>query len=91
MFVFSSAEVTPKVRPSISCNSHDGHFFRTNGPKGSKSNQDYFIDHLLAAFNQVRTGNGRHKVAMILMAHMDNSICHNGAKITEKMCFKGLG
>jgi hypothetical protein len=59
--------------------------------KGSKSNKDYVIDNLLAALNQVRTRNTRHKVATILMVHMDNSTCDNGAKITEKMSLKGLG
>jgi hypothetical protein len=60
-------------------------------PKGSKSNQDYFIDNLLPALNQVRTGNARHKGEPALIVHMDNSMCHNGAKITEKISLKGLG
>jgi hypothetical protein len=59
--------------------------------KGSKCNQDLFIDNLLPALNQVRTGNGRHKLVPTLMVHMDNSMCHNGAKIIEKMLLKRLG
>jgi hypothetical protein len=59
-------------------------------PKGSKYNQDYFIDNLLSALNQVRAGNSRLKVTPTLMVHMDNSMCYNEAKITEKMSFKGL-
>jgi hypothetical protein len=55
MFVFSPAEVTATVRPSISCRKvMIAHFFRANGrlildalPKGSKYNQDDFIDNLL--------------------------------------------
>jgi hypothetical protein len=74
------------------------HFFTANGrlilnviPKGSKYNQDYFIDNLPPALNQVRIGNVRHKGMLTLMMHIDNSICHNGAKITEKMTLKRLG
>jgi len=98
MFASSPAEVTPRVRPSISCKKVITLCFMANGrlildalPKGSKSNQDYFIDNLLPALNQVRTGNARHKVAPTLMVHMDNSMRPNGAKITEKMSLKGLG
>jgi hypothetical protein len=60
-------------------------------PKRSKYNQNYFIDNLLSALNPVRTGNTRYKMALILLVHMNNSMCHNGAKITEKMPLKGLG
>jgi hypothetical protein len=60
-------------------------------PKGSKSNQDYVIDNLLPALNRVRTRNVRRKVAPTLMVHMDNSMCHKGAKSIEKMPLKGLG
>jgi hypothetical protein len=34
--------------------------------------------------NQVRTGNARFKAALTLIVHMDNLICHNGAKITKQ-------
>jgi hypothetical protein len=78
-------------------NSYDHTLFKANSPlildalpKGSKYNQDYFIDNRLPALNQVRTGNGRLKVAPTLMVHMDNSMCHDGPKITEKMSLKGL-
>jgi hypothetical protein len=58
---------------------------------GSKSNQDDFVPHLLPVLKQAMTGNARLKVAPTLMVHMDNSMCHDGAKITEKMSLKGLG
>jgi hypothetical protein len=60
-------------------------------PNVSKYNQDYFIDHLLSALNQVRTRNAGLKVAPALMMHMHNTICHKGAKAAEKMSLKGLG
>jgi hypothetical protein len=59
--------------------------------KGSKYNQDDFIHNRLPALNQVRTGDARHNVAPTLMVHIDNSIDHNGAKITEKTSVKRSG
>jgi hypothetical protein len=59
-------------------------------PKGSKYNQDYSLDNLLPALNQVRARNGRLKVALTLMMHMDNSMCHTGTKTAENMSSKGL-
>jgi hypothetical protein len=72
-------------------------FSRANSPltldtplKGSKLNHEYFIDNLLPALNQVRIENARHKVRPTLIVHMDNSMCHNGAKIMEKIWWNGL-
>jgi hypothetical protein len=48
------------------------------------------IDNLLPALNQVRIGNGRHKVVPILMVHIETSVLHYTAKITEKMPSKRL-
>jgi histone-lysine N-methyltransferase SETMAR len=58
--------------------------------KGSKYYQDYSIDDLIPALNQVRTGNARLRVAPTLILHMDNSISRNGTKITAKMLLKRL-
>jgi hypothetical protein len=60
-------------------------------PKGSKDSQDYLIDNLLPALNQMKARYTRHKVAMTLMVDMDSSMCHNGAKITEKISLNRLG
>jgi hypothetical protein len=60
-------------------------------PKGSKSNQDDFIDNLLPALNQARTGNAHHKGAPTLKVHMDNSMFYHGAKMARNMSLKGLG
>jgi hypothetical protein len=98
MFASSHAEVAPRVRPSISCNTVMVTLFLTTNsrlildalPKGYKYNQNDFIDNLLPALNQVRIRNDRHKVASTLMMHMYNSMRHNGAKISEKMSLKRL-
>jgi hypothetical protein len=54
-------------------------------PKGPKYNQDHFIDCHLLTLNQLKTENPHHKVAPTLTVQMGNSMCHNGATITEKM------
>jgi hypothetical protein len=59
MLASSPAQVTPRVRPSISCKTVIITFlFLANGllildilSKGSKGNQDPFIDNLLPALN----------------------------------------
>jgi hypothetical protein len=55
-------------------------FFTANGqmilddpPKRSKCNQDYFIQNLLPALNEVRTGNARLKMAVTLIVYVDIS------------------
>jgi hypothetical protein len=60
-------------------------------PNGSKYNQDYFIENLVPALNEVKIGNERQNGASALMKQMGNSIYHNGTKIAEKICFEGLG
>jgi hypothetical protein len=53
--------------------------------EGLKSNQDLVMNDRLPALKQARTGNGRHKVAPILIVHRDSSMRHKGSKITKKM------
>jgi hypothetical protein len=54
-------------------------------PKGTKFNQDYFIDTLLPNLYSEKRRIARCKRLPSLSVHMDNSICHNGAKLTEKL------
>jgi transposase len=53
-------------------------------PKGTKFNQDYFIDTLLPNLYSEKRRITRRKGLPSFSVHMDNSMCHNGAKITEK-------
>jgi hypothetical protein len=53
-------------------------------PKGTKFNQDYFIDTVLPNRYSEKRGIARRKGLPNFSVHMDNSMCHNGAKITEK-------
>jgi hypothetical protein len=52
--------------------------------KGQKFGQEYFIDELLQSIVQLRASYTRRKVAPNVLVHMDNSMYHNGAKITEQ-------
>jgi hypothetical protein len=68
----------------------DGRLILDALPKVSKYNQNDFIGNLLPAFDQFRIGNARDKVIPTLIVHLENSRCHDGARITEQMLLKGL-
>jgi transposase len=54
-------------------------------PKGTKFNQDYFIDTVLPNLYSEKRRIVRRKGLPSFFVHMDNSMCHNGAKIIEKL------
>jgi hypothetical protein len=54
-------------------------------PKGTKFNQDYFIDTMLPNLYSEKIRVARRKCLLSFSVHMDKSMCHNGAKITEKL------
>jgi histone-lysine N-methyltransferase SETMAR len=54
-------------------------------PKGTKFNQYYFIDTVLPNLYSEKRGIARRKGPPSFSVHVDNSMCHNGAKITEKL------
>jgi histone-lysine N-methyltransferase SETMAR len=54
-------------------------------PKGTKFNQDYFIDMVLPNLYSEKRRIARRKGPPSFSVHIDNSMCHNGAKITEKL------
>jgi transposase len=54
-------------------------------PKGTRFNQDYFIDAVLPNLYREKTRIARHKGRPGFVVHMDHSMCHNGAKIMEKL------
>jgi hypothetical protein len=66
-------------------------FFASNGDmildsiqKDQKFGQKYFIDKLLQSIVQLRESYTRRKVAPNVPVHMNNSMYHNGVKITEQ-------
>jgi transposase len=54
-------------------------------PKGIKFNQDYFMDTVLPNLYSEKRRIARCKGLPSFSVHMDNSMCHNGAKIIEKL------
>jgi hypothetical protein len=54
-------------------------------PKGTNFNQDYFIDTVLPNRYSEKRRIARRKGMPSFSVHTDNSVCHNGAKITEKL------
>jgi transposase len=54
-------------------------------PKGTRFNQDYFIDTVLPNLYSEKRRITRHNGLPSFLVHMDNSGCHNGAKIAEKL------
>jgi transposase len=54
-------------------------------PKGTKFNQCYFIDTVLPNLYSKKRRIARRKGLPSFSVHMDNSMCYNGAKITEKL------
>jgi hypothetical protein len=59
-------------------------------PEDQKFHQEYFIDELLQPIVQLRASYACWKVTPNLLAHMDNSMCHNGTKITKQFKKKRL-
>jgi hypothetical protein len=54
-------------------------------PKGTKFNQDYFIDTVLPNPYSEKRRIARGKGLPSFSVQMDNSMCYNGAKIIEKL------
>jgi hypothetical protein len=53
--------------------------------KGTKFNQDYFIDAIFPGLSNGKTRNSRKKPFPVLFVHMDNSISHKGHKMSENV------
>jgi hypothetical protein len=59
-------------------------------PTGTKFDQDYFIDAVLPELYTQKTRIARCKGVPSFSVNMDNSMCHNGAKVTEKLTKKHI-
>jgi hypothetical protein len=93
MFATSAREMVPRTKQNTSAKKTMVTIFFTSTrllvlnflPKGTKFNQDYFIDTVLPNLYSERRRIARRKGLPNFPVHMDNSMCHNGAKITEKL------
>jgi transposase len=92
MFATSAREVVPRTKENISAKKTMVTIFFTSTrllvlnvlPKGTKFNQDYFIDTALPNLCSEKRRIARRKGLPNFSVHMDNSVCHKGAKVTEK-------
>jgi histone-lysine N-methyltransferase SETMAR len=93
MFAISAREVVPWTKQNISAKKTMVTIFFTSTrflvlnflPKGTKFNQDYFIDTVLPNLYSEKRRIARRKGLPSFSVHVDNSMCHNGAMITEKL------
>jgi histone-lysine N-methyltransferase SETMAR len=53
-------------------------------PKGWKYNQRYFDDNIVPGLKRGKMSFARRKPGSTFWVHMDNSMCHDGAKITSE-------
>jgi hypothetical protein len=93
MFAISPRDVVPRTKQNISAKKIMVTIFFTSTrllvldflPKGAKLNQDYFLDTILPNPYNEKRRIARGKGLPSFSLHMDNSMCHNGPKITEKL------
>jgi hypothetical protein len=93
MFATSAREVVPRTKQNISAMETMVTIIFTSTrllvlnflPKGTKFNQDYFIDTVLPNLYSGKRRITRRKGLPSFPVHMDNLMCHNDAKFTEKL------
>jgi transposase len=93
MFPTSAREVVPRAKQNISAMKTTVTVFFASTrllvlnflPKGTKFNQDHFIGTVLPNLSSEKRRIVRRKGLPSFSVHMDNSMCYNGAKITEKL------
>jgi hypothetical protein len=93
MFATSAREVAPRTKQNISAKKTMVTIFFISTrllvlnfiPEGTKFNQDYFIDTLFPNLYREKRRIRRHKGLPSFPVHINNSMRHNGAKITEKL------
>jgi hypothetical protein len=54
-------------------------------PKGQKYNQDYYVQEVTPELQSERSRFARRNTLVEFPVHMDNSICHNGTKVTTAL------
>jgi hypothetical protein len=93
MFATSTKEVVSRTKQNISAKkTMVPSFFASTRllvlnflPKGTKCNQDYFVDTVLPNLYSEKRRIARRKGLPSFSVYMDNSMCHTGAKTIEKL------
>jgi hypothetical protein len=92
MVARSPADVVPRTRQTIDAKrTMIEPFFTARKlivlevlPKGRKFKQQYFIDYIFPDLKRANMNFHRREIGRTFWVHMDNSLCHNGSKITSK-------
>jgi histone-lysine N-methyltransferase SETMAR len=98
LFAASAAEAVPRTRQNISVRKTMVAIFFTSIrllvlnslPKGTKFNRNYFNNTVLQNLSSEKAPIASRKGLSSFSVHNDNSTCHNGAKITEKLAKKHI-
>jgi hypothetical protein len=93
MFATSAREMASMTKQNISAKKTMVTIFFTSTrllvlnflPKGTKFHQNDFIDTVLPHLYSEKRRIARRKGLPRFSVHIDNSMCHNGAKITKKL------
>jgi hypothetical protein len=93
MFATSARELVPRTRQNIYAKKTMVTIFFTSTRllvlnfllKGTKFNQDYFIDTAPLNLQSEKRRIAKRKRPPSFSVHTDNPMCHNGAKITENL------
>jgi hypothetical protein len=98
MFSDSRENVLPRIRQDISASQTMITIFFTSRrllvlealPKGTKFNQDYFIQCIYPRLYREKTRISRKTDFPAFLVHMHNSMCHNGRKVSEKFAQRSI-
>jgi histone-lysine N-methyltransferase SETMAR len=93
MFARSAAYVIPKTRQAVGANrtgitvSFTAKKFIVFDilPRGNTFNQRYFINNIFLDLKTAHLNFRRQKTGSAFWVHVDNSMCHNGSKVTSKI------
>jgi hypothetical protein len=93
MLASSRDSVTPRIRPDNSTKKTKLTRFFTSRkllvldtlPKGQKYDHDYLVQKVIPELQCERSRFARRKTLVEFAAHLDNSICHNGTKVTNAL------
>jgi hypothetical protein len=93
MFPRSAADVIPMTRQAVGANktmitvffTAKKHLLFEVLPRGSTCNQMSFINNIFPDLKAANLNFRRQKTGSTCWVHMDNSMCHNGSKITSKI------
>jgi hypothetical protein len=98
MFAGSRESVVPRIRRDISGQKTLLTIFFPSRrllvlkfpPKGTKFNQDYFVDAIFPGLYNEKKRISREEDFPAFSVHMDNSICDNDHKISEKLVHRSI-